>query len=76
MTSTDWTKSIGLTSGISTLTKMDRWSWTDFSTLDSVPKTVRYCHHPRVSPSNPQLPRTRYNKAFRGHRFKVGKSKK
>ena len=76
MTCTDWIKSFELTTGMHTITEIDRWSWTDFSTLDPVPKVVRYRHHPRVGLSNPQMPRMRYNKAFRGHRFRVGRSKK
>ena len=76
MTYTDWTRSIELTPGMYTMIEIDRWSWTDFSTPDPVPRTVRYRHHPRVSQSDPQLPRMRYNKAFRGHRFRVGRSKK
>lgn len=76
MASTDWTRSLELTSGMHTITEINRWLLTDFSTLDPVPRIVRYRHHPRVCPSNPQLPRTRYNKAFRGHLFRVGRSKK
>ena len=60
----------------STFTEVDRWSWTSFSALDPVPLTVRYHHHPRVGPSNPQIPRSRYNKTFKGHLFRVGRSKK
>jgi len=59
-----------------TFSDIERWSWTDFSTADPVPRTMRYCHHPRVSPSNPKLPRKRYNMTFKGHQFKVGRSKK
>jgi len=76
MTCTDWIRSIELTSGMHTITEIDRWSWTDFSTLDPVPRTVRYRHHPRVGPSNPQQPVTRCHRLFTGHRFRVGRSKK
>ena len=76
MVCTEWIKSTETVSNISTFTEMNKWSWTDFKTLDPVPRTVRYRHHPRVSQSNPQLPRSRYNKAFRGHLFGIGRSKK
>ena len=57
-------------------TEVDRWADLILTPIDPVPRVVRYRHHPRVGPSNPQLPRTRYNKAFRGHLFRVGRSKK
>lgn len=76
MPCTERIRSIELTFSTPSFAKVDRWLWTDFSTLDSVPRTVRYRHHPRVGPSNPQIPRSRYNKAFRGHLFRVGRSKK
>jgi len=59
-----------------TLSDVERWLWTDFSTLDPMPKTVRYCHHPRVGQSNPQQPRLKSYRYFRGHQFRVGESKK
>lgn len=76
MPCTDWTRSIEMVSDTLSFTEVDRWLLTDFATLDPVPRIVRYRHHPRVGPSNPQLPRTGYNKTFRGHRFRVGRSKK
>ena len=76
MTYTEWTRSLELTHCPLTITESDKWLW-DFShPIDTVPKVVRYRNHPRVGPSNPQLPRSRYNKAFRGHLFRVGRSKK
>lgn len=76
MTYTDWTRSLELTSSPLSFTEIDRWSRTDFSTLDPVPKVVRYRHHPRVGPSNPQQPVSKCHRLFTGHRFKVGRSKK
>ena len=48
----------------------------DLPLPDTVPKTVRYRQHPRVCPSNPQIPRGRNYSQFKGHQFKVGRSKK
>ena len=76
MPCTDWIRHMEFTPCTLTFNDVDRWLMTDFTNTDSVPRVVRYRHHPRVGPSNPQQPRTRYNKAFRGHLFKVGKSKK
>ena len=76
MTYTDWARSLELTSSPLSLTEVDRWADLIVASIDPVPRIVRYRHHPRVGPSNPQLPRTRYNKAFRGHLFRVGRSKK
>ena len=72
----DWIRFIDLTPRTLTIAESDRWSWEFSHPYYPVPKIVRYRHHPRVSQSNPQMPRTRYNKAFRGHRFRVGRSKK
>ena len=76
MTYIGWLTAMELTQMSLTFNEIESWLSTDFATLDSVPRIVRYRHHPRVCPSNPQLPRTRYNKAFRGHLFRVGRSKK
>lgn len=76
MTCIEFRRSSELTSGTLTFDEVDRWLAIVSAPIDPVPGIVRYRHHPRVGPSNPQMPRTRYNKAFRGHRFRVGGSKK
>ena len=79
MTDLDWRTSIEIASTYGTITEgmADRWLLLqDIQSLDPVPKIVRYCNHPRVCPSNPQLPRGRYNQTFKGHLFRVGRSKK
>lgn len=76
MAYTEWTKSIELTSSPLSFTEVDRWLITAFTDTDSVPKTVRYRHHPRVGQSNPQQPAKRCHQLFSGHPFRVGRSKK
>ena len=64
------------TPGTMTSSMIDKWVVDFDHNIYPVPKRVRYSHPPRVCQSNPQMPRTRSNRTFRGHPFRVGKSKK